>query len=97
MSPALFSPPPAKRRGGVGGGGSISRNRSFSKCPTAPHPRPRERALLASDPTTRDARGGRGEESRAVAQRYFIKSEAACSGVRLRLNGETNLPSRSIR
>ena len=33
----------------------------------------------------------------AAAQRYFFKSEAACSGVRLRLNGETNLPSRSIR
>jgi len=52
----LFSPPPAKRWGGVGGGGSIGRNRCFGECRTTPHPRPL--------PTTRDARGGRGVHDR---------------------------------
>src|SRR5450631_4316936 len=47
-----FSPPPAKRWGGVGGGGSIRRNRCFGERRATPHPRPL--------PATRDARGGRG-------------------------------------
>src|SRR5450631_2052302 len=52
----LFSPPPAKRWGGVGGGGSISRNRCCGERRTTPHPRPL--------PATRDARGGRGAHDR---------------------------------
>jgi hypothetical protein len=48
----IFSPPSAKRRGGVGGGGSIGRDRCFGERRATPHPRPH--------PTTRDARGGRG-------------------------------------
>jgi hypothetical protein len=58
------SPPPAKRWGGVGGGGCFNRldlSMNSRTCGATPHPRPRERALLASDPATRGARGGRGE------------------------------------
>jgi hypothetical protein len=57
---SLFSPPSAKRWGGVGSGGwlreSSFRNR-HRPCRSTPHPRPL--------PATRCARGGRGEAGRA--------------------------------
>src|SRR5271167_1046409 len=49
---ALFSPPSAERRGWVGGGGCFRRFSARFKTRArgaTPHPRPRERALLASD------------------------------------------------
>jgi hypothetical protein len=36
----VFSPPSAKRRGGVGGGGSIGRNRCFGERRATPTPDP---------------------------------------------------------
>src|ERR1700689_3765204 len=59
------SSPLPPRSGGGGGGGSfhgLPLSFGHRDCRSTPHPRPRERASLASDPATRCARGGRGEE-----------------------------------
>jgi DNA ligase-1 len=64
MWPKSPSSPLPPRGGGGGGGGGGARCRGLAANRKArgetPHPRPRERALLASDPATRCARGGRG-------------------------------------
>ena len=82
IAAAPFPPPPAasaeaawrrraQRWGGVGGGGCLRAYDCQRICGCSPHPRPRERASLASDPTTRCARGGRGE---ARARRVAVAS-----------------------
>ena len=43
------------------------RNGCMGDCRTTPHPRPRERALLASDPTTRKGAWREGSEAHRQA------------------------------
>jgi hypothetical protein len=79
------STPPAKRWGGVGGGGCVNRldlSMNSRTCGATPHPRPRERALLASDSTTRGARGRRGEGRQLHQRRQEPRQRLAGAGRR---------------
>ena len=66
---SIFSPPPAKRSGGVGGAGSIGKNRCFGKCRTT-HPRPLSATRKSAwrEGSSMSYPAAANESARAIAQ-----------------------------